>query len=174
MRPCANLRAGARWALALLALCAVSRPAAAQSYLGATRCRECHEFEYRVWASGPHARAQLALSADELRDAKCNTCHTMQPGSSDERFVGVQCEQCHGGGQFYHYAYVMKDKDLSRAVGLVDPSPAHCQRCHTEGAPSIEPFEFERAWARIDHGSKARERWQRARAQAGKGDGASR
>ncbi len=144
---------------------------AGQSYIGAERCRTCHEFEFRVWSSGPHAKARQALTPEQLGDAKCNTCHTMVAGSADERLAGVQCEQCHGSGQFYQYRYVMRDRELSRAVGLIETSASHCQRCHTEGAPSMEPFDYERAWARIDHGPKARERWLRTRGQSGNGDG---
>lgn len=162
-------------AAALSWLCVASAPreSRAQAFIGAERCRECHEFEFRIWAAGPHAKAEKALTSEQIGDAKCNTCHAMAPGVKDSRLTGVQCERCHGAGQFYQHRYVMRDKDLSLAVGLIEPVAAHCQRCHTEGAPSIEPFDYERAWARIEHGRKARERWLRGRAQSGKGDGSA-
>jgi hypothetical protein len=58
----------------------------------------------------------------------------------------------------------MKDKELARAVGLVDPVEVHCRACHTEGTPSIRPFDFARMWKEIDHGKKAREAWAAAQA----------
>ncbi len=136
-------------------------PAAAQNYISAERCKTCHEFAYRQWSGGPHAIAHKALTDEQLEDPKCNTCHTMLPDDREERFLGVQCERCHGPGRYYHRHYVMKDRELSRAVGLVDPKPEHCSQCHTEGAPSIRPFDFKTMWARIDHGKTAREKWEK-------------
>ena len=117
-----------------------------------------------MWAKGPHAKAQKHLHPEQLKDSKCNTCHTMVPGQSDVRFANVQCERCHGPGQYYHRPYVMKDKELARAVGLLNPSSSHCQQCHTEGVPSIKPFDFQEMWAKIAHGSAARKAWEEAQA----------
>jgi len=121
----------------------------AQNYIGAERCKSCHEFAFRVWSSGPHAKAHAALTDEQLKDPKCNTCHTSQPGENDAKIEGVQCERCHGPGRYYHREYVMKDRELSRLVGLIEPKPEHCQQCHTEGAPSIRPFDFADLWRRI-------------------------
>jgi hypothetical protein len=145
-------------------LCAASVAAQSQSYIGAERCHSCHEFEYRVWAASPHAKAHVNLSAEQLRDPKCNVCHTMLPNEPDERFVGVQCERCHGGGRYYHRRYVMRDRELARLVGLVTPKEEHCRQCHTEGTPSIAPFDMAEMWKRIDHGRAAREAWAKGRA----------
>ena len=133
----------------------------AQSYVGAERCGECHAFAYEVWSTSPHAKAHLSLTPEQLKDGRCNNCHT-QVEDADARFAGVQCERCHGSGKYYQPTYVMKDRDLARAVGLVDPTPASCQQCHTEGSPSITPFDFKTMWSRIDHGKAAREAWDRA------------
>jgi hypothetical protein len=145
------------WALALPVFL-VTSVAVAQNFIGAKRCETCHQWEYQVWLSGPHAHAQRSLSAAELKDGKCNTCHTMVPTQvDDEKFAGVQCESCHGGGRYYYPGYVMKDRELARLVGLVDPTAEQCQRCHNEAAPSIKPFDFASMWAKIDHGRAARE-----------------
>lgn len=149
----------------LAAFCAT--PLWAQDYIGAEKCKSCHAFEYRVWAAGPHARAHQPLTAEQLADPKCNNCHTMLPGNVEAAFAGVQCERCHGPAKYYHPAYVMKDKELARAVGLVDPVEAHCRSCHTEGTPSIRPFDFARMWGEIDHGKKARQAYEAAQARAG-------
>ncbi|OGQ90937.1 MAG: hypothetical protein A2289_26780 [Deltaproteobacteria bacterium RIFOXYA12_FULL_58_15] len=134
----------------------VAVAARAQSYIGAERCKTCHEWEYKQWAQGPHAEAHKSLSQEQRGDAKCNTCHSTLPEETDKRFAGVQCERCHGPGRYYHRRYVMRDRELARAVGLTDPKAAHCMQCHTEGTPSIEPFDFEKMWPRISHGKEAR------------------
>jgi hypothetical protein len=78
----------------------------------------------------------------------------------------VGCERCHGPGKYYVPSFVMKDRELARAVGLVDAKPEHCVQCHTEGTPSIRPFKFDEMWAKIDHGKAAREAWEKARRDA--------
>ncbi len=138
---------------------------AQQGYVGAQRCASCHQFAYQVWLASPHAKAHQSLTAAQLSDSRCNNCHNLLP-DTENRFVGVQCETCHGPGKYYQAEYVMKDHDLARAVGLIDTKPTHCQQCHTPGAPSITPFDFETMWARIDH-SKAAE--QLAKTQSGGG-----
>ena len=144
----------------------MSAPLGAQEYVGAEKCKSCHEFEFRVWSVGPHARAHNALNAEQMKDPKCNGCHTMVPGNIEAATIGVQCERCHGPGKYYHPSYVMKDKELARAVGLIDPAEAHCRSCHTDGTPSIRPFDFARMWAAIDHGDAARKAWEAAQARA--------
>jgi hypothetical protein len=134
--------------------------------IGAERCGTCHVDEYQRWLTGPHAHAHESLTALEQRDGKCSGCHTMENDAPRVMFPGdtpppllpprpVECEACHGPGRYYHPEYVMRDKVLARAVGLVDVTEAHCRRCHTPTAPSVEPFDFERFWARIAHGRKA-------------------
>jgi hypothetical protein len=70
------------------------------------------------------------------------------------RLAGVQCESCHGGGKYYAASYVMRDKVLARAVGLQDPGDATCKHCHDNSSPSLQPFDYAAAWARIAHGKE--------------------
>jgi hypothetical protein len=147
---------------AVVGLMLWARTATAQNYVGAERCGQCHEFAYKQWLAGPHAKAHQALNAEQIKDAKCNNCHTLVE-AADAKFSGVQCERCHGPGRYYQASFVMKDTDLAHAVGLVETLPAHCQQCHTEGAPSVAPFDFKTMWARIDHSKAAREAWERSR-----------
>ena len=162
-----------RWGITPLAaaFCAAallfSQSASPQNFIGAERCNACHEFEYRVWGAGPHARSDQALSQGNRNDPKCNTCHTISTGDNEALAKGVQCEHCHGGGKYYQQSFVMKDKELSRAVGLIDPTAKTCQQCHTVGVPSIVAFDYDRAWARIDHSRKAREIWQQGHGPGG-------
>lgn len=152
-------------ALTAAALLAWGGAAAAENFIGAKRCQACHPFEFQQWAAGPHARAHTSLTPEQRKDSKCNSCHTMSPTELDNpKLVGVQCESCHGPGRYYHPPFVMKDRELARAVGLVDPTAAQCQRCHTEGAPSIKPFDFAEMWGRIDHGRAARQAWEKKQA----------
>src|SRR5262249_43341452 len=45
-------------------------------YIGAEKCKDCHEEEYAVWKETPHARAWKSL-VDKKRDkvAECVDCH---------------------------------------------------------------------------------------------------
>lgn len=153
--------------VALLALAPRVTLAESANTIGAEQCKACHEFEYQVWVKTAHCRAQDALTALQKQDSKCSTCHTVASvDASEERaepkYVGIDCERCHGPGKYYHARYVMRDRELARAVGLVDIKPAQCMQCHSAGAPSMRPFDYEQLWARIDHGRSARQAWERA------------
>ena len=136
----------------------------AQRYVGSTTCQGCHPFAYQQWLAGPHVNSHKSLTAMQQKDAKCNTCHIAKTSKQRSAVasgpVGIGCESCHGPGQYYHPNYVMKDKELSAAVGLITPTEANCRQCHTEGTPSIREFDFETFWKEIDHGKAARERWE--------------
>ena len=161
-----------RLGLCVFVLFAASVAYAQTTFVGAKRCQTCHTWEYQVWAKGPHATARQSLTPEQLKDGKCNSCHTMVPAELEEqKFAGVQCESCHGGGRYYSPSFVMKDRELARAVGLVDPTAEQCQRCHNESAPSIKPFDFASMWAKIDHGRAAREAAAKQAAHEQQGDG---
>lgn len=132
-----------------------ARVADAQSYVGAERCGQCHTKEYQQWKAGPHAQAFATLTEGQRADNRCANCHMTLADNWRGPTTGVQCEDCHGSGRYYHPEYVMRDAELSRAVGLRDPSEAMCRGCHTESAPSVHAFDFSAMWARIAHGPKA-------------------
>jgi len=67
---------------------------------------------------------------------------------------GVGCETCHGAGQYYSPSYVMRDSELSRAVGLLDPGQKSCLVCHSSATPSLTPFDFAAKVKLIDHWSQ--------------------
>lgn len=139
-----------------------------QSYLGAEKCRSCHEFAYQVWSTSAHAKAHHVLSSDQLKDTKCNNCHLTMTDELNVAMDGVQCERCHGPGRYYAVPYVMKDKDLARAVGLLEVNAASCLQCHTDGTPRMVPFDFATMWARIDHSEAARLLHEKSRNAGGK------
>jgi len=142
--------------ISLVVAVTVGSPAVAADdhrFIGAEVCKRCHQREYDIWANGPHAAAVRSLKGEQGKDAKCNTCHTMLPANDQAKFAGIQCEACHGAGKFYAPSYVMRDSELSRAVGLVIPGEKECRRCHNDDSPSIRKFDFATMWAEISHGS---------------------
>lgn len=150
--PATFLRVGclvAMWATAMWA----SR-AFAYDFLGAESCQSCHPDAYTTWKASPHARAKDVLSPTQQRDARCLSCHA--PNDVDQRQAGVTCETCHGGGQYYSPRYVMKDPELARLSGLVDPTEKSCRACHDASSPSLKPFDFGAKLKAIDHWSTER------------------
>jgi Cytochrome c554 and c-prime len=145
LRTCA-----AAFAAGLALLVPASSPAA--EAVGPETCRACHPSAYEAWAASPHARARESLPERSRGEPRCLTCHAPE---AQEGHSGVTCESCHGGGRVYAAAYVMRDRELARAVGLVDPGPKTCAACHTESTPSLVRFEYERKLALIRHGKEA-------------------
>lgn len=136
----------------VLATLLLASAAQASDLIGPVACRTCHAEAYRIWSQGPHARAAEALSPEQRRQPLCLQCHSrdeQRATQADAR--GVSCETCHGPGRYYQPAVVMKDKELSRLFGLVDPTPASCMVCHGGNAPSPRPFDVKEAMQRIDH-----------------------
>lgn len=129
-------------------------PAFAHDFLGAESCQSCHADAWATWKASPHARAKEVLSSAQQKDARCLSCHS--PNEVDQKVSGVSCETCHGGGQYYSARFVMKDDQLSRLVGLIDPSEKQCRSCHDAASPSIKPFEFAPKLKAMDHWSTER------------------
>ncbi|HEX8909445.1 MAG TPA: multiheme c-type cytochrome [Anaeromyxobacteraceae bacterium] len=133
--------------LALLAL--VPALAAGADQVGAETCKACHPAAYEAWRDGPHARALATLTPAQRADRRCTVCHAPD---LDRGVSGVTCETCHGGGRLYARSYVMRDRELARAVGLVDPGERSCRACHTESAPGLTRFDYARKLQLIEHG----------------------
>jgi hypothetical protein len=146
-------------ALAMLFLGSVAQ---AQSYLGPETCQACHAEAYAVWKAGPHARAMVSLTGRSAKDGRCLGCHSPQ---QDKGLAQVSCESCHGPGQFYSPAYVMKDTEVSHAVGLESPGEKACRVCHDASSPSLHPFDYKSKLKLIDHWTAERERRKSLRAQ---------
>lgn len=128
--------------------------AQAYDFLGAESCQACHPDAYSTWKASPHARAKDVLSPTQQKDARCLSCHS--PNDVDQKQAGVTCEACHGGGQYYSPKYVMRDAELARLSGLVDPTEKACRGCHDASSPSLKPFEFAARLKAIDHWSVER------------------
>jgi hypothetical protein len=133
----------------LLLLALLPGVAAPADYIGAETCKVCHPLAYEAWRYGPHARAIDSLPEARRKDVRCTTCHApdLEKGQA-----GVSCETCHGAGRVYAQAYVMRDPELARAVGLVEPGEKTCAACHTESTPSLGRFEYAKKLPLIEHG----------------------
>src|SRR4051812_40569106 len=108
------------------------------NYVGAERCQSCHPQAYQTWVQSAHARATSGLKEENKKETRCLVCHTLTTDDLQPRFSGVQCESCHGAGRYYSPLFVMKDKELARAVGLLVPNEQTCKHCHDGSAPNIE------------------------------------
>lgn len=140
--------------LALLVATVAPARALAADFIGSENCKTCHPAAYDAWKDSQHSRAAAALTPKQQKDARCMSCHSPE---QNRGFSDVGCEVCHGGGQFYAPRYVMKDAELSRAVGLVDPSEKMCVKCHDANAPALAPFKFADKLKLIDHWTAERE-----------------
>ena len=125
-------------------------------FLGAESCEACHPDAWASWQASAHARSREVLSEKQRKDARCLLCHS--PNESDQRVAQVSCETCHGGGQYYSAKYVMKDGELARLTGLLDPTEKSCRGCHDASSPSLRPFEFKEKLKVIDHWSVERQK----------------
>lgn len=125
--------------------------AAAGDLVGSETCKACHPAAYDAWKDGPHARAQDSLPAGSRKDPRCASCHSPD---ADKGVAGVSCETCHGPGAVYAAGYVMRDQELARAVGLVDPGEKTCAACHTDSTPSLTRFDYTAKLQLIRHWKK--------------------
>jgi hypothetical protein len=145
-------------------------------FVGVEACAKCHASEatgkqVQSWRAGAHARAWERLDSDEARTLaaargvqepqsapECLRCHTTGAGFPKGRFApefkaseGVQCEACHGPGEFYGKIEHMIVGSKAREAGLVDPGPAVCTRCHNQDSPTFAGFDYKAAVKRIRH-----------------------
>ena len=120
----------AAFALTAVVLVSVGAQAADHEYVGADKCKMCHKVEYTSWETTVHAKATDAAKASKERTfgPECLKCHAT---NASEDFPGVQCEACHGAGGDYKKMSIMKDLEAAKANGLIIPTQATCDGCHT-------------------------------------------
>jgi hypothetical protein len=118
------------FALTVIVMVSVSAQAGDHEYVGADKCKMCHKVQYSSWEGTTHAKATDAAKAstDPAYSADCLKCHATN-ASAD--LPGVQCEACHGPGGDYKKMSIMKDLEAAKANGLIIPSQATCDGCHT-------------------------------------------
>lgn len=127
----------------------VPGPIQKSSYMGAEYCGSCHQAEYAQWIASPHARATEVLSKEQQKNPACTSCHANAVFEKGEPpFRGVQCESCHGPGQYYASLHVKKDPVLSKLLFMQKPDLESCRHCHSAPANLWSPH---RAMKKIDH-----------------------
>ncbi|MBI2899633.1 MAG: hypothetical protein HYY17_05570 [Planctomycetes bacterium] len=126
----------------LIAATPAQDKAAGGKYMGAQKCKSCHEAkargaQYVKWTTTKHAKAWEALASDEAKkivkerglgddpqkiDA-CVKCHQTAFGVKDEdcdkafdRKGGIQCESCHGPGEKHAKARLADDDEDEAAI----------------------------------------------------------
>ena len=113
----------------------VPGPIQKKSYMGAEYCASCHQKEYQSWLISPHARATNDLPVGELSNPACLSCHATGVFDQELRaFPGVQCEACHGPGEYYASLHVKRDPVLSKLLFMENPATQSCRHCHSDVA----------------------------------------
>jgi hypothetical protein len=151
------------WLPFLVLVLTLAGPSGAADFIGPESCKGCHPAAYEIWMQSKHARAGDSLAPTQQKDVRCLSCHA--PDQASQSVSHVTCETCHGPGQHYSPSYVMKDAELARLVGLVDPSEKACRSCHDASSPSLKPFNFVESLKAIDHWSAERAGNKTARAE---------
>ena len=144
-------------------------------YIGAAKCKMCHNKpatgqQYKIWSEGPHAKAMESLSSDKAKayakehgitdcakEESCIGCHSTAARIDDSKNLGVKmdegvsCESCHGPGSKYKSNTIMKDREKAMANGLIIPDAAVCKECHNDKNPFHKPFDFDTYAKKIAH-----------------------
>ncbi len=148
--------------LGLAIILSTAATAQQAKYIGATKCKMCHNkpdkgAQYDKWAAGPHANALSVLKGDEKNDPKCLKCHSTAVKVDNSLVAtlkqdeGVSCESCHGPGSLYKSAAIMKNEKLALSKGMILPTEEVCRTCHNEESPTFKGFNYEEFKAKIAH-----------------------
>lgn len=163
-----------------IAFAAGDAAAPASQYLGAAKCKTCHNSatkgaQYKVWTESKHAHAFLELASpkaleiatkagikDPQKAPECLSCHVTGYGEPADHFaatfsesLGVQCETCHGAGSNYYKMATMKEirskKSEPAKYGLNMPTKQTCAKCHNEKATNGKFVDWPADSAKIAH-----------------------
>ena len=164
-----------------LSMLAVAAPDATHQYIGASKCKMCHNSDksgkqFDKWKDSKHSKAfdvlatPAALEAgkksgvtEPQKDPKCLKCHVTgygapatQLGEKYDAKEGVTCEACHGAGGDYWKKETMekcRKKEIDgTTVGLVaKPTEDACKKCHNPESPSYKEFKFDEYHSKIVH-----------------------
>ncbi len=111
-----------------------SKPLAEISYLGISKCGECHQPFVEKWKKTRHAGAFSSLErAGKSGDSECIKCHTVGFGGKGGFYsakitpmlTDVQCEACHGPGREHLLDFSKPMQPVAESV---------CLNCHTKSA----------------------------------------
>ena len=154
--------------------------AADHQYIGATKCKTCHNSEkkgkiFDKWMETAHAKAYTTLASEaSLKIAKekgiedpqkadaCLKCHVTGHGVKaelkGEKYAaaeGVTCEACHGPGGDYFKMSTMKGLVTGEVkaadVGFVKADSTTCVVCHNQESPTFKGFKYAEMFPKIEH-----------------------
>lgn len=144
-------------------------------YIGAAKCKMCHNKEatgmqFKKWAESAHANAWKNLAgakalevgkakgiAAPQKDQKCLKCHATAAAVNKTLVAtltieeGVSCETCHGPGSAYKGPAIMKDQKLAIKNGLLIPNEKTCIKCHNSESPTFKGFDYASMSKKIAH-----------------------
>lgn len=118
-------------------------------YIGAEKCRRCHEPQYQQWMASGHAQAIPTLvAAGKHQEAECLSCHVTgwkQPGGytvgvKEPNLENVQCEACHDVGT--------KHGRGELAAKITEET---CTRCHTGEWGKAKGFDYASYLQKVTH-----------------------
>lgn len=133
------------------------------TFVGSTRCKDCHPKAWEIWSASRHGNAWKTLADAEAKGERypwpvtaypdCVGCHTVgyrqQSGFVDiattPHLKDVGCEQCHGAGKAH------SDLPAKHQMGKVGGGIAaqSCVQCHDfEQTPD---FDYKSRWLKIEH-----------------------
>lgn len=112
----------------------MEKPLTEKTYLGASKCAECHQPFMESWRKTRHAKAFSSLEqAGKSANPECLECHTVgfrenggfSSAETTPWLSNVQCEACHGLGIEHLSDYSKRMKPVTKSV---------CLRCHTKSS----------------------------------------
>jgi hypothetical protein len=88
----------------------------------------------------PPVAPVTAVHRNKVGAQKCRMCHRLQHESwrtSAHATKTIDCEDCHGNGEDYWPASVMRDRAKAVDAGMILPELASCRGCHPQGDAAL-------------------------------------
>jgi len=147
----------------------LDQPGVHPRYVSSDTCGVCHKDVVRQLASSAHTQAYDSLVAQgQQKSPACLPCHVVgrnKPGGwnvllNPPPMRGVQCESCHGPGEYHEMKMAGKPVPADFAAGgrnrfgLLPMTREGCIVCHdTMNSPH---FNYDTYWPKIAHKMKQR------------------
>jgi hypothetical protein len=105
---------------------------AGTTYVGVSKCGECHQTYVESWEKTKHAKAFASLEkVGKAADPECIVCHTVGFGEkggfytidTTPQLANVQCEECHGLDREHMNNFERPMRPVTESV---------CLKCHTK------------------------------------------
>ena len=117
------------FALTAMVLVTFSAQAGDHEYVGADKCKMCHKVQYSSWETTTHAKAteSAKASTDRAYTPDCLKCHAT---NASEDFPACSARPATVRRRLQEMS-IMKDAEAAKANGLIVPTQATCDGCHT-------------------------------------------